>query len=240
MKILLVILILPFIVKAAPQNPPPNVEQYRWLYETLFSETDRVSQPNESFKSFYVHLLDSDQNFPEPKLIEGKNLKLIEKVEGTITYVNAIKKKYTYGILKLGDGTVVLNVRIHLKDPVGDDIKNFSHKLKIAENIWNTSRVAADFNYIFKFELVATEAESYFSVNVLDSTRGPYDRNWSRSWTDVVIAHEVGHMLGLGDEYQTLSGQIDCLKSSLMCSSWAGSLMQHHYYFILRRLINSR
>ncbi len=231
--------ILPFRVSASPQNPPANVEQYRWLYEVLFSEADRLAQPAESFKSFYVHLLDSDQNFPEPKHIEKANLKLIEKIEGTITFVNVIKKRYVYDILKKEDGTFVINVRVHLKDPVGEDLKIFREKLKAAEDIWNAGRVTTDFKYIFKFELVESEAESLYSVSVLDTTRGPYDRNWGRSWTATVIAHEVGHMMGLGDEYQTLSGQVDCLTTSLMCSSWSGSLMKHHYYFVLRRLIKS-
>ena len=198
-----------------------------------------TGQPVESFKSFYVHLLDSDQNFPEPKRIENANLKLIQKVEGTITFVNVIKKKYVYDILKTGDRAFVINVRVHLKDPVGEDLKIFREKLKAAEDIWNAGRVTTDFKYVFKFDLVESEAESLYSVSVLDTTRGPYDRIWGRSWTATVIAHEVGHMMGLGDEYQTLSGQVDCLTTSIMCSSWSGSLMKHHYYFVLRRLINS-
>ena len=242
-KIALIVIfsIFSFITKAAPQNPPENVEDYRWLYEKLFTETDRVEQPKESFKSFYIHLLDSDQNFPEPRHIVTANLKLIEKVEGLITYVNAIKKKYIYDILKANDRALVLNVKIHLKDPVknsvSEDFKKFNEKIKLAENIWNEHRAITDFNYYFKFDLVENEADSHFSVSVLDSTRGPYDRNWGRNWTPITIAHEIGHMLGLGDEYQTLSGKIDCLKTSLMCSSGSGNLMPHHYYFVLRRLI---
>ncbi|MBY0553804.1 hypothetical protein K2P97_04690 [bacterium] len=238
MKIILVFLFLTISANAQTQTPPPISEQYRWLYEILFDETDRIQQPNEAFKSFYVHLADSDLVFPKPSDIEAKNLKPVQTVEGTITYVNVIKKRYTYDILKTADGIFVINVRIHLKDPVGADLNNFREKIRGAQDIWNAKRVAADFEYVFKFDLVESEAEARYSVNVFDTTRGPYDRNWGRDWTPNVVAHEIGHMMGLGDEYQTLSGKFDCMKTSLMCTAWSGALMKHHYYFILRRLIN--
>ena len=222
-----------------PQKPPDNVENYRWLYEILFTETDRVNTPDDSFKSFYVHLLDSDQSFPPPENIKAANLKPITNVTGQMTFVNVIKKMYTYDILQTETGALVLNIKVHLKDPVGEDISSFTARLKTAENLWNAGRVPADFSYSFKFDLVETEAQSHFSVSVLDSTRGPYDRNWGRNWSPTTIAHEMGHMLGLGDEYQTLSGQVDCLKSSIMCISYSGTIQKHHYYFILRRLVKA-
>ena len=93
------------------------------------------------------------------------------------------------------------------------------------------------FSYRFQFEVVEKREEAHYSVNVLDQTRGPYDQNWARNWSATTVAHELGHMLGIADEYQTLTSYQDCLKTSLMCSSANGSLMSHHYYFILRRLV---
>ena len=135
-----------------------------------------------------------------------------------MTHAGIVKKIYSY--------SVTLN-----------DKTEFALKLKQAQNVWNTNRVATDFDYAFKFDLVSDESQADFSVNILDSTRGPYDTNWGREWTGLVLAHEVGHMLGLGDEYQTISGKFDCLMSSLMCSAWNGQLMKHHYYLALRRLV---
>lgn len=239
MRYFLIVFFVSRFVGANPQNPPPNVDSFRWLYEILFNATDRHNQPDETFKSFYVHLLDTNQNFPHPDNIEYKNLNLIEKIEGLLTYVNVIKKKYSQNIF-FEKSTYIINVKIHFKDPQGNDIKNLKEKIKQAESIWNNSKVKTDFNYYFKFEVVDTEADSNFSVNLLDQTRGPYDRLWSRSWSANTIAHEIGHMLGLGDEYQTLSGKVDCLKQSLMCSSFSGQPLLHHYYFILRRLVEKQ
>lgn len=238
---MLAFFLFPVLVNAAsnPQKPPDNVEDFRWLYEILFADSDRVNTPAESFKSFYVHLLDSNQSFPPPENIVAVNLKPTANVKGLITYVNVIKKMYTYDILQTETGALVLNIRVHLKDPAGEDAASFATRLLAAENLWNAGRVAADFSYSFKFDLVETEAQAHFSVAVLDSTRGPYDRNWGRNWSPTTIAHEMGHMLGLGDEYQTLSGQVDCLRSSIMCVSYSGAIQKHHYYFILRRLIGA-
>lgn len=228
-----------FALNALAQTPPPIAEPHRWLYEILFSENDRLAKPAESFKSFYVHLEDSYKVFPHPDDIRAQNLRLIERIEGTIVYVKVVQKKYVYDVLKAADGTLVLNVRVHLKDPVGADMAHFREKIAEAQEIWNQARVPVDFSYAFKFDLVENERDSHFSVNVFDQTRGPYDRNWGRNWSSTTVAHELGHMLGLGDEYQTLSSKIDCLPSSLMCVSSSGKLQPHHFYFVLRRLTNA-
>ena len=74
MKLFLATLFLSLSAYSQTQTPPPISEQYRWLYEILFSEADRKAQPAESFKSFYFHLADSDLAFPKPSEIESKNL----------------------------------------------------------------------------------------------------------------------------------------------------------------------
>lgn len=212
-------------------------EQHRWLYERIFVPEVRNQQPSETFKSFRVHLQDSLQTFPDPDLIQHGQLKDISSVSGTITYVSIVKKKYAYDILKVND-TSVLNVRIHLQNATAIDKAKFQEKLDEAQLMWNTHRVLTSFNYEFKFEIVEDRSKSHFSVLVLDETRGPYDTFWSRKWTGTVIAHEMGHMLGLGDEYQTISEKSDCWEPSLMCDSSKGKMMPHHYYFVLRRIIH--
>lgn len=241
-KLFLLTLLISFSAFSQVQTPPPIAEQYRWLYEILIPEGMRTAQPNEAFKSFYPHLLDSDANFPRPEEIKAANLQNHQTISGTLTYVNVIKKNYVYDVLKSEDGTLTLNVRVFLKDPVGDDVANFREKFKAAAKIWNDNSALAgvDFKITFQFDVVDTEAESQYQVLVFDHTRGPYDRNWGRDWTATTLAHEAGHMMGIADEYQTLSSKMDCLPKSLMCDSNKGALMPHHFYFILRRLIEAQ
>jgi hypothetical protein len=214
----------------------PFEAELQWLYETIIPQDIIRDFPKESYKSFRVHLKDSFKNFPDPALILKKNLKLTPVIQGTITYVGIVKKKYNYDLI-VKNKTLIFNVRIHFKNPNATDLSDFKYKLGLAEQIWNSQKIKTDFDYQFQFDIVTDEAKAHFSVNLKDSTRGPYDENWSRAWTPKAIAHEVGHMLGLGDEYQTLSGKSDCWLESLMCESWTGDLKKHHYYFILRRLI---
>jgi hypothetical protein len=212
-------------------------EKLRWLYEKLFSLDIRSAQPTEVWRSFRVHLEDTSQEFPDPSVIQQAQLMPLKPVRGMITYIGMFQKKYVYDVFLGPDGAVVLKVKVHLKNPTPEDMVAFTQKVKSAEEIWNQYRIPADFVYRFEFEVVKTAEEAPFSVTIKDSTRGPYDQFWSRDWTESTVAHEIGHMMGLGDEYQPVGKAFGCYMSSLMCSSGKGHPSFHHYYFILRRLI---
>ncbi|MGZ5279983.1 MAG: hypothetical protein ACXWC9_08580, partial [Pseudobdellovibrionaceae bacterium] len=222
--LMLSLLFVSFSSAHAESVQPFNDEAYRWLYEILIPEDIREIQPKETFKSFRVHLQDTDKVFPDPSVIRFQNLKQTERVQGMITYAGIVKKKYVYDVLKDASGALILNVRVHLKNATAADKIAFATKMANAQDFWNLHRPETDFAYSFQFDVVSESARAHYSVQVLDSTRGPYDQFWGRDWTDKTIAHELGHMLGLGDEYQTLSGVTDCYRPSLMCTSWTGTL----------------
>jgi hypothetical protein len=210
---------------------------YNWLYHKLFSESIRQSEPQRTHKSFRVHLRDSVQQFVDPIMITRARLKPVGLQTGKMTYVGFFPKDYRYSVSTTVTGGRLLEVRVHIKNASVTEAHSFDLRLKDAARIWNTQRPALDFDYEFRFVLSPTWQGSHFSISLQDKTRGPYDSTWGRYWTSRDIAHEIGHMMGLGDEYQTLSGASDCFEPSLMCSSGTGEPMPHHYYFILRRLI---
>lgn len=209
------------------------------IYLNVMPENDRVQQPEESFKSFYVHTLDTNKKFVSPANVLQQNLLPIQSkihVQGKMTYVQIFKRTYQYDVENI-NGKLVHHVKIFFRYAKPADITLFKQRLAEAEQIWNDSKPLMDFDYGFKFDLTENPNEAHFKVNVLNSTRGPYDMNWGRDWDGLTVAHEVGHMMGLGDEYETLSGRSDCLEHSIMCDNYTGYLMEHHYYFILRRLV---
>ncbi len=217
-----------------------NFDEFRWLYDLIMPANERSSQPQFTRRSFEVHTYDTFHNFYHPDLIVDKNLHPSQKVEGKITYVGWFKKYYNYSVLRDSDGTYVIDIRVFLRGLKEDDKQNFAHKLSLAEKIWNGQRPKMDFSYRFQFGIAEKEKVAHYSVKVQDETRGPYDTYWGRNWTGDVIAHELGHMMGLGDEYYTLTSKMECIENSLMCASWSGNLYPYHYYFILRRLLGKK
>ena len=237
--LILAILLQSALAQATPKQhiEAVNPEQYRWLYEQLIPAQDRSSQPDRAFKSFRVHLLDSLQYFPQPSYLSATHFNRKTEIAGNITYIGFVPKKYNYDVIFNSANDVTLKVKVFFINPEGQDNENFKTKFAQAEKIWNTNLWPLDFKYKFQFQVVNNPFQAHYSVLLQDDTRGPYDTQWSRKWSATSVAHELGHMLGLGDEYQTISSESDCLEKSLMCDSFKGTPTRSHSYFILRRLM---
>lgn len=209
------------------------------LFTEVMSFSDILRLPKESKKSFEVHLLDSFEHFPSFSEIKNKNIEPfneIKKVRGFLKYVKNFPMPYAYDVTNQGQ-IYTHEVKIYFIGATQQDKAHFTQRLSEAEKIWNSQKIKTDFNYNFKFTLTENMRDAHYRVFVMNSTRGPYNVSWARDWNDIVVAHELGHMMGIADEYETLTSEQYCLPHSLMCASHSGLIMKHHYYFILRRLM---
>lgn len=209
--------------------------KYDWLYKILMPED--LQGTKESKKSFGVHLRDSVSEFPAPeklKFLKIASDKKLFLVTGSITYVGFFPKAYRYSTEVLADGSLKFIVNVYFKNATDQQFKDMQIKIKKAQDLWNQNLYDFGLKYQLRFAATKNPKNSHFRVNLKAKTRGPYDTNWSLGWSEKTIAHEIGHMLGLGDEYQTLTSKIDCIKESMMC---AGSKqLPFHHYHVLRRV----
>jgi hypothetical protein len=112
----------------------------------------------------------------------------------------------------------------------------------------------------FRFRAETTDVASpHFQVRLYEGEgRTPFDVSWAEAWPWHLLAHEIGHMMGLDDEYGQLNKTMGhalgedarwdhdalhkirwfgCNPRSLMCDSRgeASTPQPYHYYTLLRR-----
>lgn len=167
-------------------------------------------------------------------------------IKGSIHYMDSIRGHYHYDVLKTQE-QIVLSTKIFFRKVRNEQIAydeidylTVLEKVKWAQTYWN-SQVPDDLNLKFKFIVVDKKEEAYFKPALVKKLiRGPYYAGWSTFWHPIVIAHEIGHMFGLDDEYENspLGASSDlCDADSLMCTNAPGSILKpYHFEVILRRL----
>lgn len=176
-------------------------------------------------------------------------------VEGTVRYMGIIKQPYRYDVSTDVDGKVLVHVKIHFYGELENDekaLKDTDEKLAFASEHW--SKQSPDQNFRFHFERVKTAEESHFSVKLVSNHKGTkYNSIWAADDYRYTTAHEVGHMLGLDDEYGIARSILvktknevhtrQCDLRSLMCSNYHSNwsvISPYHYYVILRRTLCDR
>lgn len=167
-------------------------------------------------------------------------------VDGNISYLGFFPGNYRYS-LRLGrNGTVEITAPIffHSIDSKisTSGLRIFIAKLAHAELIWNLYNTYK-FPVKFRFPLEERRRYSAISATLTEHDHsGPYMTQWTTGWTGNIVAHELGHVMGLDDEYANsliFSGDKfkECDLRSIMCNPPGGAPLAHHYYVILRRAV---
>ena len=81
--------------------------------------------------------------------------------------------------------------------------------VKLAEAAAKWSESSPDGKFVYEFIRAESRESANFVVNlVTDFYRGPYLVEWSTGWGATTVAHEVGHMMGLDDEYNQFTNSL--------------------------------
>jgi hypothetical protein len=190
--------------------------------------------------------------FPSTEDVFHQRPSGIVKVEGTVKYMGMFRQPYRYDISTDTDGKVLIHVKIHFYGELGEDekaLKETDEKLSFASLHW--SKQSPDGNFRFRFERVKNVEESHFSVKLVSKHNGTkYNSIWAADDYKYTTAHEVGHMLGLDDEYGIVRSILvktknevhtrQCDLRSLMCTNYQSNwsfISPYHFYVILRRAL---
>ncbi len=196
---------------------------------------------------------------PPPSSLFATALPTRRRVLGDLAYVAIDPREYTYDLVPLGEGRLGVELRIafRARDVGGDAGTAMQPKLDEAAALW--TRHAPGGRMTFAFRAVSPLDNPHYVIDLAPGEpRTPYDLTWGAGWSAHLIAHEVGHMMGLDDEYPQIKKTVGhaigeepawradaalrlswfhCDLGSLMCDSKGPDAIPQpaHYYLIARR-----
>ncbi len=187
------------------------------------------------------------------------------RIEGTINYMGIYPAPFAYDaeVNAAGQTLIRLRVRFTRNGSVSGvsaaEVSDMQNKMRQAAEIWESGSPGRQMRFQFDVDQSSAQ-ESHLTVNLeAEPTRGPYFANWTTFWSPRELAHEIGHQMGLDDEYHQMrvtarmggfvggfcrffwgtasdtATRAQCDPSSLMCN--AGDPQAIHYYLIQRRLL---
>ena len=163
-------------------------------------------------------------------------------VEGKVSYMGMIKQGYAYDVSPEG-----IEVRIAFKGELAGDEKSLQEtreKLAFASEIWTKHSPGGKLR--FNFRLVSESEDPHFTPKLVKSAPGTkFNSLWTIEDSKYIVAHEVGHMLGLDDEYSVIRSMVwqvkndvdtrMCNTRSLMCDYAYNAKPYPYVYYVIQR-----
>lgn len=146
----------------------------------------------------------------------------VHRIEGKRIFYGAIPKKYNYTIKE--DATsnmLIVKLKMHFY-PSKTYIKRMNagkegyHSLELLKELVAENVEAAEFrwnlqapeNVMFKFEVADRAEEADYSIKLVTIFGALYDKFITFPAYEDMLSHEIGHMLGLDDEYTLVTSNI--------------------------------
>lgn len=180
--------------------------------------TDIVAKWNELFDAQHLKRDRNKHRIDWRKLFPIKQNR-VHEIEGKRIFYSVIPKKYRYDIIEdARSNKLIVNIRMHfypsktylkrMESTRGTDDKKYYPELDVlrlqvlanvqnAESMWNEQ---APVGVGFKFDVVEKE-EAHYSIKLVTHFGALYDKFITAPAYSSILSHEVGHMMGLDDEY---------------------------------------
>lgn len=233
-----------------------NSIQLNWLFETdLKKEFDKTDDLEDEvyldWNCFFFKRSSERDSFnklnPIDKVFNAKEFKNgVYSIKGTIRYIGLVKKQYNYELI-VKDGIATAKVKIYFK--LSSELQKIStqkylnyldklqDKMEKAQEIYNDRSLR---HLRFKFEIVGDINDAHFTpVLTTRKSSGPYDSKWSTTWNEHDFAHEIGHMLGLDDEYDNIGFRTTAFAKSLFLSKEERVKIKEDHNMSLFRFVKS-
>jgi hypothetical protein len=207
---------------------------------------------------------------PDPKIVFLSPQPGSVRITGAVGYLGLVPLPYRYYLSSDANGNPVVTLRVHFTGALArqpENLQRMARKLAQAAELWSDNSPASDFAgraAEFRFMVEAHSERAEFSLGLSEGCpRPPYLVSWGILCSPHFLAHEIGHMLGLDDEYNQLAktvghllgaehdwardvrlriARFECNVNSLMCSSKFDRSTPRLYddYLVLRRGFCSR
>lgn len=165
------------------------------------------------FENFHVR---NDSNKNTPSMVEilnfikqvAKNGGKVFSISGSQKYYKLFKHKYFYDIeITPSEKTIIrLNIQFNDTKISKNEAVQFRAVLQNELEIWNNSFPE---KFVLEVKEVSQNEFTHYKVRLQDKhTAAIYNSFWPSFMEDNTYAHEIGHMLGLNEEYNVMTTNV--------------------------------
>ena len=212
------------LVKLSLERRFPDGENYDAFakMDDVIEEWNKVFDAQHLNRDRNQHRIDWRSLFP---ISEVK----IHEIKGKRVFYNLAVKKYNYRIIQDPlSNSLIVNVKMHFypsktylkraamgKEGYDDEatlMKKVRSNVDEAERMWNGQ---APKGVKFKFDMVDSAAKADYSLKLKSIFGALYDKFIIAPAYASILSHEVGHMMGLDDEYSFVTSNMLPVNSAI-------------------------